>query len=52
MKIEKSVDTAGMWNATCKLNREFMVACSENKVEALNRLFEKIYWVMDLTPQQ
>ena len=48
MKIEKSVDTAGMWNATCRLNGEFMVACSEDKVNALDRLFEKIYWVMGL----
>jgi hypothetical protein len=53
MKIEKSSDTAGMWNASCWLERvvanTFFVACSTNKVEALDKLFEKLYWVMNLT---
>jgi hypothetical protein len=56
MKIEKSGDTPGMWNAICWIKgisaNEFFVACSTNKVEALDRLFEKLYWVMNLTPQQ
>ena len=52
MKIQKSIDSVGMWNATCKLNGEFMVACSENKSEALDKLFAKIYWILGLTPKQ
>jgi len=48
MTIEKSIDTVGMWNASCWLNKEFYVACSMNKVEALDRLFAKIYWKLGL----
>ena len=48
MKIEKSGDTVGMWNASCWINKEFFVACSTSKVEALDRLFEKLYWKLNL----
>jgi hypothetical protein len=48
MKIEKSSGAAGMWSASCWIGNEYFVGCSEIKVEALNRLFEKIYWKFNL----
>ena len=44
MKIEKDRERAGWWIARTTIGKELFIACSDNKLDALDRLFRKLEW--------
>lgn len=44
MRIEKIKDQVGWWQITQWIGRDYFVATSDNKPDALDRMFRKLEW--------
>lgn len=44
MTIEKMKAQAGWWQVTSSFSTDYFVATSDNKLDAITRMFEKLKW--------